>query len=73
MRRNRVRRVVRESLDPMIPDIRNGYFVALFPGGAFAQQSPAERGAILERVFRKARLLAKPPISAPINYRNDGE
>jgi ribonuclease P protein component len=57
VRRNRLRRVTRESLDPMIPDIRTGHFVALFPGRSFSQLPPAERTRALGGVFRKARLL----------------
>lgn len=57
VRRNRLRRVTRESLDPMIPDIRNGHFVALFPGRSFSNLAPLERSRALGTVFRKARLI----------------
>ena len=59
VRRNRLRRITRESLDAMIPDIRTGHFVALFPGRSFSQLPPGERTRALGGVFRKARLLAK--------------
>ncbi|MCR9143548.1 MAG: ribonuclease P protein component [bacterium] len=57
VRRNRLRRITRESLDPMIPDIRTGHFVALFPGRSFSQQTPDDRSRALSGLLKKARLL----------------
>ena len=57
VRRNRLRRVTRESLDPYIPGLRTGYTAALFPRPGFAELSFDERGRAVAKLLRKAHLM----------------
>jgi ribonuclease P protein component len=56
VRRNRLRRVTRESLDPMVSVVRKGHHVALFPGRRFLELAPGERERTLARALKRAGL-----------------
>lgn len=56
-RRNRIRRVLREVIDPMLADMQGYYDLALFPGRRFAELNPAEREWALRGLLRKAKVL----------------
>ncbi len=52
--RNRLRRIVREALEPQMEALPEGYDLAFLPAASFDRQSPRERvatvGALLRRV-----------------------
>ena len=57
-RRNRIRRVLREVIDPVLVDLQGCYDLALFPGRRFAELDPAERERAFRGLLRKAKVLS---------------
>lgn len=55
--RNRVRRVVQESLDPLIPEISPGWRLAILPRSNFLETPAARRTTDLRAALDKAGLL----------------
>lgn len=56
-RRNRIRRVLREVIDPLLADLQGCYDLALFPGRRFVELGSAEREQALRGLLRKACVL----------------
>jgi len=55
--RNRLKRITRESVDELIPRLRGGCYIALFPGKSFEERAHDGRVDTLEKLFKKADLL----------------
>lgn len=57
VRRNRLRRVLKEVVDPFVNQLRPGYHAALLPKGDFLRLSGEERSRAVADVLRQAGLL----------------
>lgn len=55
--RNRLKRIAREALDPLVSRISDGYYLAVFPGSGFDALNPFARIEHLAGALKKAGIL----------------
>lgn len=55
--RNRMRRVAREAINPIVPMIRRGWSVAIFPDAHFLKATLGDRSELARQAFKRADLL----------------
>lgn len=59
VQRNRLKRITREALDPIVPLILPGFWIAILPRRDFSEAPPDERARRLSRALDRAGLLSK--------------
>ncbi|MCE9597715.1 MAG: ribonuclease P protein component [Spirochaetia bacterium] len=55
--RNRLRRIAREAINPIVPLIRTGWSIAIFPDSVFLNATLDDRSALAKAAFTRADLL----------------